>query len=142
MGGTTSVAFTLRSCGHASVYLAEIPGVYASSRAYEVVLGSGDAKDGVQIKNGGMVVMETTIAGVTSCTAFKNYVLSWNNGTIVVGTGIPTHLLSMLSWTDPDPRPINAVAFTTANGNIGEWQFNTVHGEFLIGLHLLQLEQF
>lgn len=128
MAGTTVTAFSLRTCGHASLYLAEIPGLY-HTRAYQIVLGGGDdAKNLVQIISEGIVVKEATVPDITSCSSFKDYIIFWKNGLITVGTGIPSHVLPIISWQDPAPHLVNAIAFMTGGNNLGEWHISTHHG--------------
>ena len=67
---------------------------------------------------------------ILSCNESRAFWLSWAGGNIEMGTGdVPGGSVSILSWQDSTPRPVNAISVTSGWGAAATWQLELQPGE-------------
>lgn len=85
---------------------------------YEIVIGGwAGTKSAIRREKQGSSMGSASTPGILSPTEFRGFWLSWKDGMIEVGKageGAP-----FMTWTDPDPLPVNYIGFSTGWGNTG-----------------------
>jgi hypothetical protein len=115
--------FNVKTCNDAHVILSE---QHTDERAsYEIVIGGWGNTEST-IRTCKQCELRTTYFGSPlSCNSFKSFWISWNNGTIRVGTGHNVGHGEFMRWTDPSPHMVNYVGISTWTGSSAEWSIST-----------------
>ena len=126
--------FRVRSCSLAKLQLWGTPGD-SSTLNYEVTIGD-KYNDAVTLKRYvGGAVNQTVSADsrrILSCVSFRSFWISWANGKILVGRYTVGEQV-LLDWTDPAPRPVNALSLSSNDTKgITEWEYDKKGGRFKV----------
>ncbi|XP_071104952.1 uncharacterized protein [Haliotis cracherodii] len=119
----TSLTFKVKTCGDAHVALKTL---YQNSdtQMYEVVLGGWRNSKSVLRRCAQCDSLVEYSGGVVSCSQYKQFWMSWSDGTVKAGRGGTVGQDEILSYRDPHPHAINYFAAATGWGSPGEWIFD------------------
>lgn len=123
--------FSVRACSSAQIALAETLG-NLETNAYEIILGAYDnTQTFIRKQVGGDEAEEgnsVETPGILDCHSYRDFYISWNDGTIEVGSGhSSSHAL--LTWHDSNPHEIRDFAMATGPAGSGTWKFPQTSGE-------------
>ena len=65
--------------------------------------------------------MQRRTRGYLSCSEYRTFWIGWSSGEIYVGRGDVIGKNQFMSWTNPDPFPINYMFVSTGQGAVGAW---------------------
>ncbi|XP_035672993.1 semaphorin-5B-like [Branchiostoma floridae] len=97
---------------------------------YEFVIGGwGNLRSAIRrVPQGANMISHTTV-DILSPTEYRAFWLIWSpDGRIAVqrfGDDLP-----FLEWTDPDPRPVSYIGYSTGFGHTGLWQLCEANGQW------------
>ena len=61
--------------------------------------------------------------GILSCDEYREFWVSWDQGTIAFGTGLGPGSYTVASWTDPHYYVVNSIGVTTGDSDYGYWRY-------------------
>lgn len=109
--------FEVQACRAASVVLLERPGV--TSSVVRIVIGDNDnAKTVIILPNG--VISSADTPYILSCEQYRKFWISWENGQIRLGHGLP---YDQVIVTSDYVQPVSVVALSTDVSVTGDWRF-------------------
>lgn len=125
----TSFTVDIRACAEAHLFLLPF---YTDPESYEVVIGAeGNTKTLVyRAEDKNEPTASEVTANILSCTEFRKFWISWENGRIDVALSSPAGR-SYLSWSDGSPLQVHVLRISTGPGSDGEWMFPRGSGGFL-----------
>ena len=120
--GSTVFAFRVAACNDAHIALVQNPDDILNN-AIEIVLGGwSNAKSAIRSKPGGPNLVWVNTSYLLECKKMKSFWISWRDGLIQVGKGLPYEEVFM-SWKDNSRRPVHSLALATGFGSEGDWQY-------------------
>lgn len=84
---------------------------------------------------------EALTPGIANCNASETFWVRWTGGNVRVGMDL-LDTEPFLTWEDPEPHPVNAIAVSSGFGNTGIWQMSSDACECGIVLYLFPLSVF
>ncbi|OWF52386.1 uncharacterized protein LOC110447826 [Mizuhopecten yessoensis] len=139
IGNSSYFEFSVKTCTGAQVAL--MSGPMDNYQLYEVVISGMDNYETVIRKYKGGMTMIRSHGGMLDCSAFRAFQIHWDNGVIsLVRKCRLGKWLKILSWKDPNPRPIRYVGVTTGSWASSTWRFNQNVGENQDTLQDIQFE--
>lgn len=115
------IQFDFKGCNDAYVILSEHRN--SSVRSYEVLFGGWKNTLSVIRKCRQCAPMTTTSHSPLSCTEFKPFWISWENGTIRAGEGREVGASTFMEWSDSTSHPVNFFGISSWRTAQTSWRF-------------------
>lgn len=115
------IQFDFKGCNDAYVILSEHRN--SSFRSYEVLFGGWKNTLSVIRKCRQCAPMTTTSHSPLSCTEFKPFWISWENGTIRAGEGREVGASTFMEWSDSTSHPVNFFGISSWRTAQTSWRF-------------------
>lgn len=107
------IQFDVKGCNDACFILSEHRN--DSSHSYEIVVGGWENSKSVIRKCKGCASMATASHRPMSCTEFRPFWASWENGIIRVGEGLEVGAGTFIEWSDETSLPVNFLGISSFN---------------------------
>lgn len=107
------IQFDVKGCNDACFILSEHRN--DSSHSYEIVVGGWENSKSVIRKCKGCESMATASHRPMSCTEFRPFWASWENGIIRVGEGLEVGAGTFIEWSDETSHPVNFLGISSFN---------------------------
>ena len=127
--GRHSAVVAVKACRDASIALSTVFNA-STAVAYRVAIGAGNNSRLAIYTTAreSAVAAHTPAAPPLDCSTFRTFWLSWRGGAIRVGAGANVGRGVLVGWTDPVPRSVGALAFSTAGDVNTQWMLSELDG--------------
>ena len=134
VNGLTSFVFRVRSCAEAHIALAQYFAI-DDVNAYEIIIGAySNSKCVIRKSVNGTDTLQKDTYHALDCYQFRYFWVGWDKGVIELGIGPFAGQSRVMSWTDPNPHPVGAVSFSSANGHQAQFEFSYMPGNDISNL--------
>ncbi|KOB75137.1 Farnesoic acid O-methyltransferase, partial [Operophtera brumata] len=107
-------------------HIAFTSGPQATEPITELIIGGwGNTKSVIRRNKKKLIKVEKETINILDSDDFRGFWVQWRGSTISVGHENETE--SFLSWTDPEPFPINFVGLYTGLGCTGSWKIEAAN---------------
>ncbi len=130
LAGQFYVVVKVKACYHATLLLAEVPGM-TRHNVYEIVLGNNyNTHSEIRLGVNGTAMAEANTDNLLDCKEYRAFWVSWGNHLISVGQGAVPGQNRFMFWQDLDPFPFPITSLSVGAFDVGAatWQFDIFTG--------------
>lgn len=102
-----------------------------SKNAYHIAIGAKHNTE-FAIYRGNVLVKTYSESNILSVTEFEEFWLSWDGGLIQLGRTKYRVNIALISYQDPLPMAVKAVAVHGGSESYGDWKFSTNIGKYTL----------
>ena len=123
--------FQVKTCEDANIMLNDAPWAPENGGMYFVIFCSRqNTMTELRRSRGGPSLVRIRTMGVCSCQEFRTFWISWYNNTVAAGTGTFVGQKQIFSFTDPYPKTVSALSFSSWLRSSGIWMFSRDSGDY------------
>ncbi|CAC5399918.1 unnamed protein product [Mytilus coruscus] len=123
------LTFEVKACKHVALYASSSDNKDSTKPLYEIALGSHhDTRTYIRRRNDASLQTSSRITeqsytdNVLNCGEYRPFWISWEAGSIMVGSGNVVGDNVIVSWIDPDPFIVKSLGILTLDKEVGEWK--------------------
>ncbi|CAC5419485.1 unnamed protein product [Mytilus coruscus] len=123
------LTFEVKACKFVALYASSSDNKDSTKPLYEIAIGAAHGKktfirrrNDASLQESSIVTEESFINNVLNCNEYRPFWISWEAGSIMVGSGNVVGDNVIVSWIDSDPFIVKRLGIFTARKQVGEWK--------------------
>ena len=123
------LTFEVKACKHVALYASSSDNKNSTKPLYEIAIGSHHntrthvrRRNDASLQASSRITKQSDTQNILNCNAYRPFWISWEAGSIMVGSGNVVGENVIVSWINPDPFSVKSLGIVTLDNVDGEWK--------------------
>ncbi|XP_063447527.1 C3 and PZP-like alpha-2-macroglobulin domain-containing protein 8 [Mytilus trossulus] len=123
------LTFAVKACKHVALYASSSDTNDSSKPLYEIAIGSHQntktyvrRRNDASLQTSSRITEESKTDNILNCAEYRLFWISWEAGSVKVGSGNRVGENVIVSLIDPDPLTVQSFGIMTVTKVVGEWK--------------------
>ncbi|XP_071132690.1 uncharacterized protein [Mytilus edulis] len=123
------LTFEVKACKHVALYASSSENKDSTKPLYEIVIGSHQntmtlvrRRNDASLQTSSLITKQSNSQNILNCNVYRPFWISWEAGSIMVGSGNGVGENVIVSWIDQAPFSVKSLGILTLDNEVGEWK--------------------